>query len=115
MRRIVFIWTFPFRLGVSWEQIGIGKKVRSYCEELNQYFEDTKTEWRIDLDTTLGELEKLDEEDYDIWVFWTGNQKRYWVYNEILKKREKSTYCLSMTELYNGDITKFLRWLKENE
>lgn len=115
MKKIVFIWTYPNMAVIPWEQVVFKKRIVSYCLLVNQYFENMQKDWSVEVDTKRGKLDELSKENYVVWLMLEGNQKRYWIYKDVLKERKDSVYYVSISDLYNGDISKFLTWLSQRE
>ena len=65
----------------------------------------------VEVDTSQGEIDKLIKENYDVFIFIEGMKKRFWLYSEEIKKMDSSIYYINDSELYENDISKFIKWL----
>lgn len=113
MRKIIFVWNFPNLAGVPLNQMIFKGRYKKYCKTLNEYFVKQDMDFTVEMDTTFGDLDKLIKEEYDVFMFISGGQTKFFMYKEQLEKSKSLVYYLSETELYNSDISKFIKWLND--
>lgn len=111
MKKIVFVCNSPKIAGISSEFIFYKNRIKKYCDSLRQYFIDENLDYMVEVDTSQGEIDKLIKENYDVFIFIEGMKKRFWLYSEEIKKMDSSIYYINDTELYENDISKFIKWL----
>lgn len=109
MRKMVFIWSFPHAVGVSWEEVMVKKRAKKYCEQLNEYFTNHGMDWCASLDTTYGDLDGLLKSDYEMFLFAPGGKTRFWSYKKELEESGVFSCYLTQMELYSGDISNIVK------
>lgn len=115
MKKIIFVCNSPKIAGLSSEFIFYKNRVKKYCDSLRQYFIDENLDYMIEVDTSQGDIDKLIKDKYEVFIFIEGMKKRFWLYSEEIKKIDNLIYYIKDAELYENDISKFVKWLNSSD
>lgn len=85
------------------------KRVKSYCDTLNDYFASCSMDWQIFADSTFGDMEELLKGDYEMFVFRPGGETRFWIYDKEIKASKIPMYYLTEKGFYEKDVSKLLQ------